>query len=54
MHHHSLKDPNLGYEWFDALLANNPRWVRGSRTPRTLLNAANSSSVATFTSGHSF
>ncbi|KAL1608873.1 hypothetical protein SLS59_002064 [Nothophoma quercina] len=49
-----LKDPNLGYEWFDALLANNPRWVRGSRTPRTLLNAANSSSVATFTSGHSF
>ena len=44
----------LGTEWFDALLANNPRWVRGTQTPGTLLAAANSSSVATFTSSYSF
>ncbi|KAH6638728.1 ABC-type Fe3+ transport system [Boeremia exigua] len=49
-----LKDPAFGLEWFDALLANNPRWVRGTATPQTLLNAANSSSVATFTAGHFF
>ena len=35
-------------------LTNNPRWVRGTATSGTLLNAADSSSVATFTSGHSF
>lgn len=51
---YSLKDPNFGHTWFDALLANNPRWVRGTATPATLLSQANSSSVATFTSGHSF
>ncbi|KAF2831489.1 ABC-type Fe3+ transport system [Ophiobolus disseminans] len=42
-----------GQEWFDGLLAQNPRWVRGTATPRTLLNAANSSYVATFTSSKS-
>lgn len=36
------------------MLANKPRWVRGSQTPTTLISAANSSSVASFTSGHSF
>jgi hypothetical protein len=44
----------LGQEWFDALLANNPRWVRGTATPGTLIRAANSSSAVTFTSGYSF
>ncbi|KAH7382120.1 hypothetical protein BKA66DRAFT_418317 [Pyrenochaeta sp. MPI-SDFR-AT-0127] len=39
-----------GLEWFDALIAQNPRWVRGSATPRTLLRSVNTSSVATFTS----
>ncbi|KAF1844457.1 periplasmic binding protein-like II [Cucurbitaria berberidis CBS 394.84] len=40
-----------GLSWFDALLAQNPRWVRGTETPATLIRSANSSSVATFTSG---
>lgn len=44
----------LGQEWFDALLANNPRWVRGTATPGTLLQAANSTSAVTFTGGFSF
>ncbi|KAI4624430.1 hypothetical protein J4E83_004104 [Alternaria metachromatica] len=44
----------LGEEWFDALLANNPRWVRGTATPGTLIKAANSSSAVTFSSGYSF
>jgi ABC-type Fe3+ transport system substrate-binding protein len=41
-------------KWFDALLANNPLWFRGTATPSTLVGATNSSSVATFTSSHSF
>ncbi|KAH6613176.1 ABC-type Fe3+ transport system [Boeremia exigua] len=49
-----LKDPNFGYEWFEALLANNPRWVRGTATPPALMNSANSSSAATFTTFHPF
>ncbi|EUC45262.1 hypothetical protein COCMIDRAFT_96022 [Bipolaris oryzae ATCC 44560] len=44
----------LGTKWFDALLANNPRWVRGTQTPGTILRAANSTSVATFTGSYSF
>jgi ABC-type Fe3+ transport system substrate-binding protein len=44
----------LGQEWFDRLLANNPRWVRGTATPGTLIKATNSSSAVTFTSGYSF
>ncbi|CAI9628807.1 unnamed protein product [Alternaria burnsii] len=44
----------LGQEWFDALLANNPRWVRGTATPGALVRAANSSSAVTFTGGSSF
>lgn len=51
---HRLKDPKFGLKWFNALLANNPRWVRGTATPSSLVRAADSSSVATFTSGHSF
>ncbi|KAH6622049.1 ABC-type Fe3+ transport system [Boeremia exigua] len=49
-----LKDPKFGPKWFDALLANNPRWVRGTATPRTLINTAGDDSVATFTSSISF
>lgn len=44
----------LGMEWFEGLLANNPRWVRGTQTPSTILSAANSTSVASFTGGFSF
>lgn len=41
-------------EWFDALVANNPRWVRGTQTPATILKMANSTSVATFTVSYGF
>jgi ABC-type Fe3+ transport system substrate-binding protein len=44
----------LGPKWFDALLANNPRWVRGTATPGALLRAANSSSEVSFTGSFSF
>ncbi|KAI8633685.1 ABC transporter [Xylariaceae sp. FL1651] len=39
-----------GYEWFERLLAQNPRWVRGTATPVTLLSQSNSTSSLTFTS----
>ncbi len=39
-----------GTAWFDALLAQNPRWVRGTATPASLIfNASVSDSAATFT-----
>lgn len=41
---------NLGTEWFDGLLANNPLWVRGTATPRTLLRDNSTQWAATFTS----
>ncbi|KAL9563856.1 hypothetical protein ACKAV7_012028 [Fusarium commune] len=41
----------FGYEWFEKLLQQNPRWVRGTGTPLTLLNDANSTAAATFTAG---
>ncbi|CAO2653590.1 Nn.00g030010.m01.CDS01 [Neocucurbitaria sp. VM-36] len=41
-----------GYEWFEALLAQNPHWVRGTGTPLTLLNATNGTAAATFTAGN--
>ena len=44
----------LGVEWFEALLKNNPRWVRGTATPGALLNTTNSTSAVTFTGGFSF
>lgn len=40
-----------GYEWFEELLAQNPRWVRGTGTPVTLISSANSTSSVTFTAG---
>lgn len=40
-----------GYEWFEKLLAQNPRWVRGTGTPVTLISSANSPSSVTFTAG---
>lgn len=40
-----------GDEWFEALLLQNPRWVRGTGTPLTLLSATNSTVAATFTAG---
>ncbi|CAJ0546692.1 Ff.00g013190.m01.CDS01 [Fusarium sp. VM40] len=41
----------FGYEWFEKLLKQNPRWVRGTATPVTLLSKANSTVAATFTAG---
>ncbi|KAI1360827.1 ABC transporter [Xylaria arbuscula] len=39
-----------GYEWFEKLLTQNPRWVRGTATPVTVLSQNNSTSSVTFTS----
>ncbi|KAH7087594.1 ABC transporter [Paraphoma chrysanthemicola] len=41
---------HYGYSWFEALLAQNPRWVRGTATPGAFIRQANSSLAATFTS----
>ncbi|KAH7360493.1 hypothetical protein BKA65DRAFT_603962 [Rhexocercosporidium sp. MPI-PUGE-AT-0058] len=41
---------HYGYEWFEALLAQNPRWVRGTATPATLVRSSNGTYAATFTS----
>ena len=41
----------FGYEWFEKLLEQNPRWVRGTGTPLTILNDMNSTVAATFTAG---
>ncbi|KAK8225403.1 hypothetical protein HDK77DRAFT_130804 [Phyllosticta capitalensis] len=38
-----------GYEWFEKLLAQKPRWVRGTGTPSTLVASSNGSYVASFT-----
>ncbi|KAK0644890.1 hypothetical protein DIS24_g8429 [Lasiodiplodia hormozganensis] len=38
-----------GLAWFDALLAQNPRWVRGSATPATLIGSSNGTYTASFT-----
>lgn len=43
-----------GEAWFDALLAQNPQWVRGSATPMTLLRQPNSTVAATFTTAAGF
>ncbi|GJC90641.1 hypothetical protein ColLi_13479 [Colletotrichum liriopes] len=40
-----------GYGWFEKLLDQNPRWVRGTGTPVTLLTSPNSTSSVTFTAG---
>ncbi|XDG03801.1 hypothetical protein ABKA04_003416 [Annulohypoxylon sp. FPYF3050] len=39
-----------GYSWFEKLLAQNPRWVRGTGTPITLISQDNSTVGLTFTS----
>lgn len=39
-----------GYGWFEKLLAQNPRWVRGTATPSTLLRQSNGTFSVTFTS----
>lgn len=39
-----------GTKWFDALLKQNPRWVRGSATPLTLIQQSDNNLAATFTS----
>ncbi|CZT53465.1 uncharacterized protein RSE6_15051 [Rhynchosporium secalis] len=37
-----------GYGWFEALLTQNPRWVRGSSTPGNLISSSNGTYTATF------
>ncbi|KAL7928255.1 hypothetical protein V8C35DRAFT_285393 [Trichoderma chlorosporum] len=44
----------LGIKWFNDLLKQNPRWVRGTATPLTILSSANYSQSTTFTSPGSF
>ncbi|KAH7149817.1 ABC transporter [Dactylonectria estremocensis] len=39
-----------GTEWFDGLLAQNPRWVRGTATASQLIRTTNETAAATFTS----
>ncbi|KAF8854803.1 periplasmic binding protein-like II [Acephala macrosclerotiorum] len=39
-----------GYSWFEALLAQNPRWVRGTAIPATLVGTSIGTYTATFTS----
>ncbi|KAK5991921.1 hypothetical protein PT974_05311 [Cladobotryum mycophilum] len=39
-----------GTKWFEALLAQNPRWVRGTATPATVIQQKNSTQAITFTS----
>ncbi|KAG6015489.1 hypothetical protein E4U43_005222 [Claviceps pusilla] len=38
-----------GEAWFDRLLAQNPRWVRGTATPMKLLSQSNTTVAASFT-----
>ncbi|KAI8171660.1 hypothetical protein K4K54_005318 [Colletotrichum sp. SAR 10_86] len=38
-----------GYSWFENLLTQNPRWVRGTATPTTVMGQANNSYAVTFT-----
>lgn len=42
---------NYGYEWFEALLAQNIHWVRGTGTPVTYLNSTTNTEAVTFTAG---
>lgn len=37
-----------GVSWFDRLLEQKPRWVRGTQTPSTLISDDNSTSAAYF------
>lgn len=40
-----------GYEWFERLLAQNPRWVRGTGSPLAVLRQPNSTQSVSFTAG---
>lgn len=37
-----------GYDWFEGLLANNPRWVRGTGSPLAVIRQPNSTQGITF------
>ncbi|KAH8734305.1 hypothetical protein BGZ61DRAFT_584335 [Ilyonectria robusta] len=43
-----------GVSWFDKLVAQKPRWVRGTATPGTLTRQQNSTSAAYFAAGGGF
>ncbi|KAM4064409.1 bacterial extracellular solute-binding protein [Hirsutella rhossiliensis] len=43
-----------GYEWFEGLLKQNPRWVRGTASPLAILRQPNSTQSVTFTAGGKF
>lgn len=42
---------NLGTAWFEGLLAQNPRWVRGTATPATVVMSPNTTEAVSFTTG---
>ncbi|KAF7559922.1 hypothetical protein G7046_g4247 [Stylonectria norvegica] len=43
-----------GTKWFDALLSQNPHWVRGSQTPSILIAQKNTTYAASFATSGSF
>ncbi|KAM0549149.1 hypothetical protein ACHAPJ_009604 [Fusarium lateritium] len=43
-----------GASWFDALLKQNPRWVRGTATPATIISSKNFTEAAYFAAGGGF
>ncbi|KAM0811782.1 putative ABC-type Fe3+ transport system [Seiridium cardinale] len=43
-----------GYSWFEALLDQNPLWVRGTATPGTLISQENNTRAAYFAAGGTF
>ncbi|KAL1846963.1 hypothetical protein Daus18300_014093 [Diaporthe australafricana] len=46
----ALIEEQYGASWLDKLIAQNPRWVRGTGTPLTLMAGNGTQSAATFTS----
>ncbi|CAH0004507.1 unnamed protein product [Clonostachys byssicola] len=51
---HYLIMQQYGEKWLDALIAQKPRWVRGTRTPYTLISQENSTSAASFAASGGF
>ncbi|KAF4981534.1 hypothetical protein FZEAL_2683 [Fusarium zealandicum] len=43
-----------GTSWLDRLIAQNPRWVRGTKTPSTLMNDKNNKAAAYFAASGRF
>ena len=47
-HESSMRE--YGLDWWEGLLKQNPKWVRGASLPLSLISSPNNSYVATFTS----